>query len=194
MMWGSGADNHTLLSRRRNLGVMIVPCLLVALSLPAAASNFGARYADNKDHYYHYVSLESYTITAANWGRDRIDATDMNTYDDGACNAQTDVCIFDSDYSSEWWQTKYGRASCLVTAGSSKCDKWKIQFDTGNLANWNLTQLRRGGCHEWGHTVGLKHFDSVGTNEGSCMWQSIGAQYQSTQLGSHSLAHVNAHY
>lgn len=173
-------------------GVLTVVLLLVVVS-PAIASNFGSRYADNGSHYYFYSGLESYTVTAANWGRNRVNNTDMNTYWDGACYSGTDVCVYDANYSGSWWSTHYGKATCVKTMSGGKCDKFQLQFDTGNLSGYSTTKLRRAGCHEWGHTTGLKHFDSVGGSS-SCMWSNINNANQSSYYSYHDIMHVNGRY
>lgn len=173
--------------------VSIMSLLVLMTAQPAYASNFSGPYADNGDHYYAYVNLEHYTITAANWGRDRIDATDMTTHNDGSCKSGTDVCIYDYDYTGEVWDTVYGRAYCDTRIGNGKCDRFLVVYDSGNLIRYRSNWLKRAGCHEWGHTVGLDHFNQVG-GDYSCMWTNINNRYQSTYFAGHEVNHINNRY
>ena len=155
----------------RRLLSTVVLASIVIWSIPgsAGATNFRPLYADNSDHYYRYIDLESYTIVASDWGRNRIDATDMQTYVDDLCtisvpSGSTDVCVYDDDYTGVAWDGVYGKVNCtiLVLTAPHKCDSFRMRFDTGNLSNYSNNWLRRAGCHEWGHTTGLDHFQRGG--------------------------------
>ena len=185
----------------------LLATLVLALSaiwsfpMPANATNFDWYHADNSNHYYAYIGLESYTIVASDWRRSRLDATNMQTYDDGGCtisnfhNASTDVCVYDSNYTGPAWDVAYGIAGCrrLVTGYTTKCDSFRIRYDTGDLSTFSNDWLKRAGCHEWGHTTGLEHFNEV-DGDYSCMWSEINYAYQSTYLAGHDNDHINNRY
>ncbi len=158
------------------------------------ASNFDTNmYADNRNHYYAYVSLETSSVVAANWGRDRIDATDMNTHNDGTCKTHTDVCIFDGAYVGGIWDVTAGLVSCQTWVGAGRCDKFRMHLNTSILDTASTQLLRRVGCHEWGHTGGLDHVPASWTGW-TCMWASLDAPRQSAYFGWHDIAHLNAEY
>lgn len=168
---------------------LVVGLVVLASAIPAArATNFGAYYADNSGHYWVRVSTNAWTDTATNWGRDRLDATDINMHWDGSCKSQTDICVYDGTYTGSWWATHYGLAQCVKAASSTKCDKWEVYFDDADLSTYNQDFLRRGGCHEFGHTVGLWHREA----EASCMREAIGNASQT--YSTHDVNHVNGRY
>lgn len=193
----------TIKLRAKKLLVMmsLASMMVWLIPTPASATNFGWYYADNADHYYAYVNLESYTIVASDWGRGRLDTTDMQTYDDGSCkltfphSGSTDVCVYDSDYTDPPWDTIAALVDCKVKVigSTGKCDSFRIRFDTSNLSTYNDNWLKRVGCHEWGHTAGLEHFNEIG-GDYSCMWSSVSYPYQSTYLAGHDIAHINDEY
>lgn len=197
--------NMHILNRRvlsRLLAALALASVLVwSFPAPASATNFDWYYADNSDHYYAYVGLESYTITASDWGRSRLDATNLQTYDDGNCtitlfsNGSTDVCVYDHDYTGPAWDGVYGITDCrrVVIGDPQKCDSFRIRYDNSNLSTYSNNWLKRAGCHEWGHTTGLEHFNEVG-GDYSCMWSAINYAYQSTYLAGHDTNHINGRY
>ncbi len=176
------------------VAVLIIVVGLALAALPVFASNFGRFYADNKNHYYSLSSsLHTDSLSAANWGKDRLDATDINVHDDGSCKSQTDVCIFDGDYSQhpvyKYWS---GWVTCNKKVNSSKCDKWHMYFNTGEYHKYDEDTLRQLGCHEWGHTVGLRH--SYAGSGNSCMWSPLSHSNSTTDYSVHDIDHIDGRY
>ncbi len=102
--------------------------------------------------------------------------------------------MYDSDYTGPAWDGVYGKFDCRsVVIGTNKCDSFRIRYDTGNLSTYSNNWLKRAGCHEWGHTTGLEHFNEVG-GDYSCMWSEINYAYQSTYLAGHDNDHINERY
>lgn len=73
------------------------------------------------------------------------------------------------------------------------CEQFAVMFDTSNLSTWGSTKLKKGGCHELGHTTGLKHADGKHNILG-CMWQNIGHSKMRSYLSSADKSHVNGRY
>lgn len=109
------------------------------------------------------------------------------------CVSTTDVCVYDANYTGTFWNTHYGRAVCVVASGTDRCDRFAIEYDTSWLSGYDLTKLRRAGCHEFGHTTGLKHPDGI-HSAASCMFSSITNPSQSIYYSTSDLAHVNGKY
>lgn len=191
LRFGRRDDPRMAPPRRRHLVlILLITVGLVLGSVPASASNYGPPYRDNNAHYYYFVSLESYTTTAANWGKDRVeDGGSVTSHADPSCKTQTDVCVYDADYTGSAWATVYGKSDCVKYGNpTTLCDQFRIRYDTSNLSGYSTTYLRRAGCHEFGHTLRLEHFDSIGGSY-SCMYSSISNALQSTYYSTHDKTH-----
>lgn len=198
----SAADagsSHTRPRWRVAVGIIATLALPLAAASPALASNFGKYYADNSDHYYARVSLTANGVTAANWGITELDlSTDIDTYNDGTCKSGTDICFYDANYettpwvkSVAWWQNHSGLAHCNRAVGlfglGNRCDRWYVLFNTADMSGFDTSLLRSLGCHEVGHTVGLKH---TGDTD-SCMQTPLTS---TTRLSQHDRNHINLRY
>lgn len=201
------SDQHTVrrwseTSKRPNwqvvVGVMAVLALSLSVAGSAHASNFDSYYADNADHYFARVNLTTDGTTAANWGVTELNSrTDMSTFNDGTCKSNTDICFYDADYkaypwiqSVSWWATHNGLAHCNRASGvfglGNRCQRWYVLFDIASMNGMTTSEIQELGCHEVGHTVGLKHT----SNDASCM-KTDAAGRSSKTLSGHDIAHVN---
>lgn len=167
----------------------VVGCLMASLAVtpPAAAHSWGpgttggpsnthgigVYYADSTSHTFCYGQLEAVTTAAAEDARvNALDVpTDIRTSFD--CPASTvDVLVNDESYSNTW----YGLYDCLLLATADQCQRADVLLNTRTVGT---SQARRAKtlCHEFGHSVGLRHFDlgSPGTNnsEPSCMVSGV---------------------
>ena len=201
------SDQHTVHQHSKNsdlprwrvaVGVFAVLAISVSVANPAQASNFGAYYADNADHYYARVNLTADGVTAANWGVTELDSkTDVSTFNDGTCKSDTDICFYDANYetdpwikSSSWWATHNGLAHCNRATGlfglGNRCKRWFVLFDVADMNDMTTWEVQELGCHEVGHTVGLKHTDSAE----SCMKTDRAGRISRT-LSQHDIVHLN---
>lgn len=183
------------------VGVMAVLFLSLSVASLAQASNFGMYYADNADHYFARVNLTTDGTTAANWGITELNSrTDMATFNDGTCQSNTDICFYDADYetspwiqSVSWWETHNGLAHCNRASGlfglGNRCERWYVLFNTAKMNGMTTSEIQELGCHEVGHTVGLKHT----TNDDSCMKTDLAGRSSKT-LSQHDIAHVDNRY
>ncbi len=186
---------------RVGVGVLAVLALSLSAGSVAQANNFGSRYADNADHYFARVNLTYDGITASNWGIAELDSsTDIETFDDVTCKSHTDICFYDADYettpwikSVSWWNTHNGLAHCNRGSGlfglGNRCDRWYVLFDIADMNDMTTSEVQELGCHEVGHTVGLKHTD----NDDSCM-KTDAAGRSSKVLSQHDIGHVDNRY
>lgn len=142
---------------------------------PSSTHGIGVQFADSRSHTFCYGQLDAITTAAANDARvNALDIpTDIRTSFD-CPNATVDVLVNDDGYSDNW----FGLYTCniLVAAGSDQCQRATVYLNTRTVGT---VQARRSKtlCHEFGHSVGLRHFDlgSPGTNnsEPSCMVSGV---------------------
>lgn len=193
---------HSGSSRWRvSVGVIAVLAFSLSVVNPAQASNFGRYYADDADHYWARVDLTTDGATAANWGVTELDSsTDIDTFNDGTCKSHTDICFYDGNYettpwikSAAWWKGSNGLAHCNRTANlfglNGKCDRWYVLFDIADMDDMTTSELWGLGCHEVGHTVGLKHTSDTD----SCMMTEADGR-TSDALSQHDIDHVDLRY
>lgn len=180
--------------RRTSILVITVGVFLIVVA-PASATNFASRFADNSLHSYFYVAISNDTQVAANHGLARLSATDMSIAVDNSCVSATDVCVYDGYYTGSWWAAHYGRAACAVVGSGSNCDRWTVEFNQNFTESYSVDKLKKAGCHELGHTVGLKHYDDYALfNEYGCMWESINASKMTDGYSLHDRTHINGRY
>ena len=181
--------------------VAVAVALTVTTVNPVQASNFGRKYADDADHYWARVSLTTGGTTAANWGVTELNSsTEVDTFNDGTCKSHTDICFYDGNYetapwieSVAWWEGHNGLAHCNRTDNlfglNGQCDRWYVLFDTADMDTMTTTELWALGCHEVGHTVGLKHTSDTE----SCMIAKSNER-TSDGLSQHDIDHVDTRY
>lgn len=193
-------DQSGLLRWRIAIGVIALLAFSLSVASPAQATNFGRYFADNSDHYFARVNLTTNGTTAANWGITELNSkTVIATFNDGTCQSNTDICFYDANYESDpwiksaaWWRNHAGLAHCNRVSGifglGNRCERWYVLFDTADMTGSSMTTVRALGCHEVGHTVGLKH----SSDDDSCMrvpgWSSR------TRLSQHDIDHVDNRY
>lgn len=187
--------------RRRGLP-LAVAILLAAVPLPATASNFGSQCAvvngvstcvslgNNNVHNYYFGSVEVNQRAAINWVSLNVyNPTDVNTSE--TPNSDTDVRVWDSTYG---FNGIWGWVDCPSTCAKSGAHPNKTGFRQElrfNLSYPNafdtLFERRYMACHEFGHTLGLRHSGSTA----SCMYANVAT---SNVLTSHDASHLNAKY
>lgn len=181
-------------ARLRRIGGVLGTCLaasavgaLVLPPTPAGAQSFGPSgccyYADNSIETYYYSNLTLGDINAMEVARwNKLEATDMTTQLHSSSNNDTDLIVYDDNYSNETWS---GRWQCdlLVSGSSTKCNRGRITFNLrfGN-ANYALA------CQEQGHGIGLDHSSSTG----SCMYQN--SSVAASDYDTHDKGHINGYY
>jgi hypothetical protein len=115
-------------------------------------------------------------VTASDYARlFVIDPTDLNTFMVGTLAVDTDVAVYDQDYSTwcnfNWHPNPFGivgLTTCvtLATNPANACEKHDVRFDQ-SFTDWASTVQRYElSCHEFGHTLGLGHV----TAKDSCMY------------------------
>ncbi|MGH9156713.1 MAG: hypothetical protein ACRD1K_12955 [Acidimicrobiales bacterium] len=135
-----------------------------------------ANSADSASHGFYYdPGLTGNMAAATNWARSNvIDPTDINTFDVGTVAFDTDVVVYDQDYTTYCgysWHSPGGsgvvglnKCVLLATNPANACEKNEIRYDE-SFTNSTTSDNRNGlACHENGHALGLAHVSS-----GSCM-------------------------
>ncbi len=154
--------------------------------------------ADSISHGYWYNSaLSSAMAQATSWARaNAIDPTDINTFDVPALAPDTDVVVYDQDYTN-WcgqpWNGSggfvIGMTHCVSLASNpaNACEKSEVRYDESYTNGATTTRRRNLACHENGHTLGLDE-ETAGT---SCMRSTA---TDNTTYGSGDITWINLKY
>jgi hypothetical protein len=156
--------------------------------------------ADSISHGYHYNSnLSSVMATATSWVRTAvIDPSDINTFTVPVLAVDTDVVVYDQNY-TDWCNYSWhpgsgglsvlGSTNCesLATNPANACEKHEVRYDESYTGSATTTQRRWVACHENGHTLGLQHHLN---NDGSCLW----TWSPNTSFSSPDYTNINLHY
>jgi len=109
---------------------------------------------------------------------------------EAAGSSGADVYVYDNTYFSQYWAW----TACYSTAtfGGADPNKWckpqALRFDLSNQTGFDTpAEGRYLGCHEFGHTLGLRH--SYDTN--SCMFTG---QATTSVITTHDASTLNSHY
>jgi hypothetical protein len=154
--------------------------------------------ADSISHGYWYNSgLSSVMAQATSWARiNAIDPTDINTFSVPALAADTDVVVYDQNYTDwcgEFWNGSggfvIGMTHCVSLASNpaNACEKTEVRYDESYTNGVTTTRRRNLACHENGHTLGLDE-ELAGT---SCM-RSHATDY--TTYTSGDITWINLNY
>ena len=130
---------------------------MVCLGAIAMAGNFGPHFANGPTHRFKYDNLTSQMNNASDYARNndlsptRMDAP--KTSDHG----NSDVHVMDNHY--DW--NYAGTAQCMNPQDSQVCNHFHVKFNMKYDYTWS--QAKSLACHEFGHTVGLRHDNSRST-------------------------------
>lgn len=184
------------------LTIVGVAVLVVAFGGAAQANNWSGatgntgctstlNMADNADHTFYYDSVVNPSETAADGARqDNLNPTDINTSKLGSPSPSTDVVLYDqyyTDFCGLPWSGLSGFTMCVSTNGASECEKHEVRFNLAAIDGLNPGNDKSLACHEFGHSVGLKH-RSAGAD--GCMDPD---HYYAGYAG-HDEDHINANY
>lgn len=194
--------------RRRPLTIVISLATAILLFLgvvPVQASNFGATtcsgfddpFADppdncvslgnNHTHMYEMFSVRSdIDLSFRTVIQQRYDPTDLET----GLRSPADVKVQDNTYDRNGviaWVNCPPEASEGGSGTSRWCYGQDLRFNL-SYSEWYDSALERQfvSCHEFGHTVGLRHT----TDTGSC----LNSTNATTALSAHDVNHINAVY
>lgn len=193
----------------RLVGIAIALALVVA-SWPSVsyASNFGSACAvsngvpncislgNSSLHHYWFGNVETDQRNAMNWIAGSVySATDLTSIQ--SAHSNTDVKIFDNTYGANgiWGWVDCG-STCEKTGTHPNRTGFKqdLRFNLSYPTAFDTQFERRYmACHEFGHTVGLRHTNSLGDpyNNESCMFANAAT---SNVLTPHDIGHIDAEY
>lgn len=124
--------------------------------------------ADSASHGYWYSGDLTHAMAAAtDWARaNNVDPTDITTFSVPTLAFDTDVPVYDQNYSS-WCDSSWhpqadglvGLSQCvsLATNPAGACEKNDVRHDESFTSTASLANQRGLACHENGHTLGLGH-------------------------------------
>lgn len=154
---------------QRSILALVVSWIAVAIvALPANADTFGGGppdegyEADSYLHTYCYgPGFDAGLQSHANYAMDTSLAldTDMSSYRQSSCDTTTDVRWMDSNLQPAGVRGKY---TC-VALSSGICLRADVYLDPAeiDIGTNDFEDRRKSACHEAGHSVGLRHGDSV---------------------------------
>lgn len=172
------------MGKPRLLLAAIVSAVLILSPTAVVASNFGAWFADGRGHIFIYVSLGAAYTTASNNARSTdLNPTDINTSMTSAHDT-ADVAVYDEDHGDAGY---YGYYQCITASSSSVCTHSHAVFNTWSGLGLNDTKRDSVACHEFGHSVGLKDFNTYW----SCMHDD---EFFPTVYSDHDRVHINGRY
>jgi hypothetical protein len=148
--------------------------------------------ADNDDHTFAYFDLGTRVESKSNLVRtEKINPTNVETrMADDPANA--DVQVRDYDYVSycgfDWWDGTsgvVGLAECEVGNANMRCQTYDVRFDSQFTSAATADEIESLVCHEFGHTLGLRHRDA------GCIESGQVSQLNYTD---HDRTHINNSY
>lgn len=195
-------------------GVVVIAGLL--LSPGDASANFGSQgtcgyqggsgcvsLANNKWHAVRFYSVTSSVKAGVRWGISQYDATDLVVYETSS-DSLPDVRVFDGGYSPLNWVANVdcpvdntGTGSYGPSLNWCRGQTLSVNLDITNNYNFTWLEWRSVGCHELGHTVGLRHLSTT-----TCMQPcslppppDLSSCWRQQYLGSHEKNdHLNPFY
>lgn len=187
--------------------VLMMFSVLALLAWPTAKANhfYGAtgntgcgapNMADNATHSFYYdASLPTYMRDKMNEIRtESYNPTDINTVTSTDPNSQTDVVVYQQNYTNFCgvaWDGSGGSTTALtscVSLSGSACQKFEVRFDSSYTGGATAAQRKFLTCHETGHTLGLGHR----LPSSSCMIPF--PLPPETSIDQHDRDAINAHY
>jgi len=145
---------------------IVVSLLLIAPSSVSADHGYGysLRTRDNNEQDYEGINLTRAGSIACNHGADELDRSEISVR-----SGSNDIHCVDGNYTNPW----VGLTECYdVNWWNFRCDHFRIYFNHSGFNQNPYTYVETNfwqsiGCHEFGHTGGLKH---VSLTYSSCMW------------------------
>jgi hypothetical protein len=158
--------------------------LVLVMATVAIANDFGDPWNESNFQRYWYedASLNSVWQSDLDIVREQtINPTHMYT-ETRNLHDNSDVAAYLRDLGAGG---PVGVENCIDQSGSI-CHHWHVRFNSAYT--YNPTSRKHIGCHEFGHTLGLKHYaDSHVTN--SCMKEA-----SSWDFSVHDVNHINGYY
>lgn len=108
------------------------------------------------------------------------------------CGDATDAQVFDGHYgSAAAWG--YGMYECQDPGSGGTCLSATVKINIQPTVMDEQAKRRKTLCHEFGHSIGLRHFGSEGEGHSGCMVS--GHPSEANSYTDHErLDHINARY
>lgn len=146
---------------------------------------------ENADHRVRFFDMDNQNLLQGT-------RNEMQDYNDHAgalimyeVTASADVHVQDLYVGATgWWGATYCSSSATYGGSASAHTRWcKPQILTYNLSySAGVAQPQYLACHELGHTVGLRHYNT----DASCM--KANDTFGSTEITNHERDHLNSRY
>lgn len=148
--------------------------------------------ANNGTHWWYPSGLQTNQLSATRYASDSVydPVADVDTVE-RADSSNVDLLAFDSTYSSVYWAWTRCQTGAAVQGVDPNrwCRPQELRYNNGTHPTRydTIDERRYIACHEFGHSLGLRHSG----NQASCMYPD---QAVSTGLASHDTGELNAHY
>lgn len=141
------------------------------------------RFANNSTHVFCYNNLGSVSVDVADDARINALGEPTNMTTDRDCGVpRVDVVVTDSDYGPTGWRGAY---SCRFLDDANNCGNSDVYVNLYYVSD--ADQRRKTMCHEFGHSVGLRHDTDSG-----CM--QSGSSTARRYTDHEEMDHINARY
>ena len=179
---------------RTVLSMLAAAVVCLYLGAGAIANTYGSyNVPDSVNHTFFYGSgFGSDWTEQADWARTTNigSATKMTTSKQTTHSATVDVHAQVGNYEDTGWA---GKAQCKTSTGtysSPACEHWHVYFNTYPAVkrgySYQYYEKRHLACHEFGHTVGLDHYQSK-PGSPTCMWKDFAIE----TFNQHDINHIN---
>lgn len=166
--------------------------LLTALTFigvsPARANPFGPEWGwwfnenDTPRFWYDNSADGNWQDAGEKARHEDLNPTDIDSSKVGL-HENSDVAVYVGQYGTDW----YGDTNCISPSGEV-CHHWHVRFNE-EIHQYEQNERRSTACHEYGHTVGLKHYENHQDNI-TCME----VPHWHFDYNAHDVHHINSHY
>lgn len=173
------------------MGVLSAGVSATAENWAGSSGEIGCMAPDNiraldDDHRFYYNDITNRTKDISNL----VIQQDINPTDIEATVvfSNPDVTVYDADYVNYCgynWNSIAGLAECKLANSNGRCIRFEVRLELPTMNALNDNQVSSLLCHEYGHTLGLRHRDP------QCM---TGDPVFPVNYTNHDRGHINDYY